>query len=152
MLCMQTGQNMNLFIGCCVFYGLDGISIKEIVRTSEFRKRRFKKIFPWFSFLVMVRYVILLHKSNWLIYILQPVVSDTQCFFFHDSTKEMHWKLSQDQGNFYMQLRVDFLKTVITLFLQVKIFWSFCSMEEICHHLFHSCFDDHTPTFENLIS
>ncbi len=25
MLCMQGGQNMNLFIGCCVFYGLDSI-------------------------------------------------------------------------------------------------------------------------------
>ena len=25
MLCMQRGQNMNLFLGCRVFYGLDGI-------------------------------------------------------------------------------------------------------------------------------
>ena len=25
MLCMQRGQNMVLFIGCCVFYGVDGI-------------------------------------------------------------------------------------------------------------------------------
>ncbi len=27
MLCMQGGQNMNLFIGCGVFYGLDGTRI-----------------------------------------------------------------------------------------------------------------------------
>ena len=32
---MQRGQNMNLFIGCCVFYGLDGRDARTHLKTMK---------------------------------------------------------------------------------------------------------------------
>ena len=40
MLCMQSGQNMNLLVGCCVFYGLDS---SDAVEAEDAMKMAWKK-------------------------------------------------------------------------------------------------------------
>ena len=39
MLCKQQGQNMNLFIGCRVFYGLDGTRMTSTERNNASSRR-----------------------------------------------------------------------------------------------------------------